>query len=87
MGVWASPDPVAASDGNWSNYKLKYGPSRLGGVISGSGRSKEFHGANKDGGQYKSGFVAAMWTAHYKSSGGPPSTSSAPAGPSGLTAN
>ncbi len=76
-GVWASPDPVAPYDGVNSNYGITFGPNGTGGYIPGSGRFTQYHGANKDGGQYKSLFVASMWSAYA-------GTTSAPTPPSGL---
>lgn len=80
-GVWALPDPVAGYDGINSNYKITFGPNGAGGFIPGAGRSVQYHGASKDGGQYRSTFVASMWDAYARAS--PPA--SPPAAPSGLT--
>jgi hypothetical protein len=66
LGVWAKPDPCAPYDGVQANYGKTFGPdvNNPGKCIQGGGRSSQFHGANKDGGQYKSAFVAAMWNAY-----------------------
>lgn len=74
VGVWAIPDPAAPYDGVPANYGVTFGPNGAGGYIPGSGRFTQYHGANKDGGQYKSAFVASMWNAYAK----------VPSSPSGL---
>ncbi len=65
-GVWALPDPCAPYDGIPENYGKTFGPdpNNPGKCILGSGRFPQYHGANKDGGQYRSPFVAAMWAAY-----------------------
>src|SRR3989344_755550 len=68
-GVWAQPDPCAPYDGNLSNYSKTFGPDSTNPsqCIKGSGRFSQYDGANADGGQYKSSFVAAMWDAYANS--------------------
>lgn len=63
-GVWATPDPAAPYDGTNANFGITFGTNGAGGYIAGSGRYPQYHGANKDGGQYKSLFVASMWDAY-----------------------
>jgi len=63
-GVWALPDPVAAFDGEASNYGVTFGPDGKGSFIKGNGRFPSVHGVNADGGQYKSRFVADMWQSY-----------------------
>ncbi len=69
-GQWALPDPYAPFDGNEENYGKTFGPDpdRPGQAIAGVGRFPERHGAVRDGGQYRSEYVAAMWDA-YRASG------------------
>ncbi|MFW5785442.1 MAG: Ig-like domain-containing protein [Chitinispirillaceae bacterium] len=70
-GQWAMPDSVAPYDGNEDNYGVTFGPDQsTGEPISGNGRFPEQHGAHRDGGQYKSSFVAAMWDEYRHSVGG-----------------
>ena len=66
VGQWAQPDPAAPFDGNTANYGVTYGPdaNNPGQPIAGSGRFPASHGAHKDAGQYRSAYVAAMWTAY-----------------------
>ncbi len=66
VGQWAQPDPVAPYDGNPDHYGVTYGPdpARPGEAIAGAGRFPEAHGRHRDGGQYRSAFVAAMWDAY-----------------------
>ena len=77
LGVLAQPDPCAPYDGNAANYGKTFGPDGKGGCIldtnsdDGIGRFPQFHGANRDGGQYRSAFVAAMWGAYRNSPGIP----------------
>jgi len=63
FGTWASPDPCAPV-GTLANYGKTYGPNGAGGCIQGWGRFPNKHGSSKDGGQYRSAFVAAMWNAY-----------------------
>ncbi len=65
-GTWARPDPYAPFDGDPGNRGVTYGPDpdRPGEAIAGGGRFPERHGENRDGGQYRSRFVAAMWDAY-----------------------
>jgi len=66
VGQWAQPDPIAPYDGKPENYGVTYGPDpkHAGQPIPGAGRFPEAHGTHKDGGQYRSAFVAAMWDAY-----------------------
>jgi hypothetical protein len=66
VGQWALPDPAAPFDGTPENYGVTYGPdaARPGQPIAGGGRFPASHGAHKDGGQYRSAYVAAMWDAY-----------------------
>jgi hypothetical protein len=66
IGQWTQPDPIAPYDGNPANYGVTFGPdpNNPGMAILGSGRFPATHGANKDGGQYRSLYVAAMWNAY-----------------------
>jgi len=65
-GAWAQPDPCAPYDGIPENCGKTFGPdpNNPGKCIIGSGRFPQYDGANKDGGQYRSPFVAAMWDAY-----------------------
>lgn len=65
-GVWAIPDPAAPYDDDPENYGVTFGPQSEDPSlpIEGDGRSTAYHGENTDGGQYKSTFVANMWTTH-----------------------
>ncbi len=64
-GTWASPDPYAPYDKNNNNYGITYGPHKDTGIpISGPGRFILNDGTSRDGGQYKSKFVASMWDAY-----------------------
>src|SRR3989344_6720193 len=75
-GVWAQPDPCAPYDGNLSNYSKTFGPDSTNPsqCIKGSGRFSQYDGANADGCQYKSSFVAAMWDAYANSTPVTPTT-------------
>lgn len=65
-GVWTLPDPYAPFDGIKENYGITYGPDHdnPGDGIRGKGRFVNSHGNAKDGGQYRSAFVASMWDAY-----------------------
>jgi len=67
LGSWAVPDPVAPFDGNTGNYAITFGPNGLGSYIAGAGRWPASHGSLTDGGQYRSQFVADVWSAYYNS--------------------
>ena len=61
-GVWTLPDPYAPFDGIKENYGITYGPDKnTGDGIRGAGRFANRHGNAKDGGQYRSAFIASMW--------------------------
>jgi hypothetical protein len=66
FGVWTDPDPSAPFDGNRDNYGITFGPDSNdpGNFIRGNGRFMGSHGTSRDGGQYRSAFVAAMWDAY-----------------------
>lgn len=64
VGSWMSPDPVAPFDGIDANYGVTFGPNGSGSYIAGAGRQPSLHGSVRDGGQYKSLYVASMWTAY-----------------------
>lgn len=63
FGQWTRPDPYAPSDGNIDNLGKTFGPdpANPGKSITGAGRFPEVHGAHRDGGQFRTKFVAAMW--------------------------
>jgi hypothetical protein len=73
VGQWAAPDPVAPYDGKPENYGVTFGPdpAEPGKPIPGEGRFPEAHGKNRDGGQYRSAYVAAMWEAYRKQAENP----------------
>ena len=77
IGAWALPDPCAPYTAG-GTYRVDYGPNGSGGCITGSGRFPTRHGSNRDGGQYKSAFVAGMWNAYKGTSPPPPSSPSSP---------
>ena len=74
VGQWAKPDPVAPCDGKPGNYGVTYGPDpkNPGRPIPGAGRFPQAHGRNRDGGQYRSAYVAAMWDAYRAQAGNMP---------------
>ena len=61
-GQWTQPDPIAPFDGNNSNFGITYGPDKDTGIpIAGFGRFNSTDGAHRDGGLYRSSYVASMW--------------------------
>lgn len=66
VGLWTQPDPIAPYDGKPENLGTTFGPDprNPGKGILGAGRFPAAHGKWKDGGQYRSPYVAAMWDAY-----------------------
>ena len=70
VGAWTKPDPCAPYpyakySKNWTGYGVTWGPDpKSATCILGSGRFPGSHGVNRDSGQYRSAFVAAMWNAY-----------------------
>ena len=74
-GQWTQPDPMAPFDGNNSNYGITYGPDKKTGIpIAGTGRFISTDGAYRDGGQYRSSFVASMWDTYRNTADGAETT-------------
>jgi hypothetical protein len=69
-GTWTQPDPCAGFDGNYSNFRITFGPDGNGGCIldkdpsDGIGRYPQLHfsDANRGSGSYTSAFCEDMWT-------------------------
>ena len=74
-GKWMQPDPIAPCDDNNSNYGITYGPDKDTGIpITGTGRFISSDGAYRDGGQYRSNYVASMWDTYRHTADGAETT-------------